>query len=110
MGLSEIDRSFARLGEQSCRPSTPAGNLPVPEKTSPAALPKGGLLCHDSLEVSELAPISALHCTTHVGQPGRVNETLKGSKSLLVHLEMDDAQLHCQLSGIEDIIVQRRQV
>lgn len=38
MGLSEIDRSFARLGEQSCRPSTPAGKLLVPETTYPAAL------------------------------------------------------------------------
>lgn len=43
MGLSEIDRSFARLGEQSCRPSTPAGKLLVPETTYPAALFQLGL-------------------------------------------------------------------
>lgn len=36
MGQSEIDRSFARLGVQSCRPSTPAGKLRVPETASPA--------------------------------------------------------------------------
>lgn len=46
MGLSEIDRSFARLGEQSCRPSTPAGKLLVPETTYPAALFQLGCQCH----------------------------------------------------------------
>lgn len=46
MGLSEIDRSFARLGEQSCRPSIPAGKLLVPETTYPAALFQLGCQCH----------------------------------------------------------------
>lgn len=56
MGLSEIDRSFARLGEESCRPSDPTGKLIVPETASPAALPmEQDFLCHRSLGAAELA-------------------------------------------------------
>lgn len=61
MGLSEIDRSFARLGEQSCRPSTPAGKLLVPEMASPAARPIGLSLPLVALLVSELVRAFALH-------------------------------------------------
>lgn len=61
MGLSEIDRSFARLGEESCRPSTPAGKLLVPETASPAVGPIDLSLPLVALRAPELVRVFALH-------------------------------------------------